>query len=74
MGSEVLRKKKMLKNTAPHISITENLTRTNLELFRAAKNSGIFERVWTSDGNVLASTTNGVVKIDCLDDVKKRSK
>jgi hypothetical protein len=70
----VLQKKKILKSTGPQISITENLTRKNLELFRAARNSGKFERVWTSDGNVLALAANDIVKLDSLDDVKNRSK
>jgi len=71
---EVLQNKKRLKNTAPQISITENLTRTNLELFRQARKCGLFERVWTADGTVLALTNSGVVRLTSLDDVRNHGK
>ena len=70
---EVLVRKKILKESDPHVTITENLTRANLELFHLARNSGFFERVWTRDGSIFALSNRGVVKISSPEDMDRYS-
>ena len=52
MRNEIFYSKKFLKDNAAGVSITEHLTRYNLQLLNAAKNHAGFKNAWSKQGMI----------------------
>ena len=70
MRDEVYSSKRSLKDKG--VSLTEHLTKTNLSIFKAAKNAVTdYKKVWTHYGTTLVDLNGKIIAIRSIEDVER---